>query len=164
MKLFHGSHDDTAPEIKLGVLGLGGAADNVFEGLFASDYASVAKAHGDGETVYAYEVDEEKIADNASLNERIEEIIKFLGTEVYACDIDDETIKALAYALADDEYTDEFDEILYPRSCVLHRQACGWEMQRLRGRAAAYLGFDAVEMDDEHGTSYLIVNPEIKAV
>ncbi|WP_145579766.1 MULTISPECIES: hypothetical protein [Yersinia] len=163
MKLFHGSWDTTAPVIKVGALALGDG-DNVFDGLFASTYASVAKAHGDGETVHAYEVDDEKIADNAALNERIEEIIKFLGSEVYACDVDDETIKALAYALADGEETDEFDEIFYPRSCVIRRGACSWEMQRLRGRAAAYLGFDAVEMDDEHGTSYLIVNPEIKAV
>ncbi|EFZ69431.1 hypothetical protein ECOK1357_2567 [Escherichia coli OK1357] len=35
-------------------------------------------------------------------------------------------------------------------------------MQRLRGRVAAYLGFDAIEMNDEYGTSYLIVNPQIK--
>lgn len=35
-------------------------------------------------------------------------------------------------------------------------------MQRLRGRVAAYLGFDAIEMNDEHGTSYLIVNQQIK--
>ena len=37
-----------------------------------------------------------------------------------------------------------------------------WELQRLRGHVAAYLGFDAIEMNDEHGTSYLIVNPQIK--
>ncbi|HDL6770592.1 TPA: hypothetical protein PXJ84_000027 [Yersinia enterocolitica] len=160
MKLFHGSYDNTAPVIKVGAFALGGG-DNVFDGLFASSSVNVASSHGDA--VHSYEVDDEKIADNASLNERIEEIIKFLGTEVYACDVDDETIKALAYALADGEETDEFDEIFYPRSCVIRRGACSWEMQRLRGRAAAYLGFDAVEMDDEHGTSYLIVNPAIKA-
>lgn len=161
MKLFHGSYSTTAPVIKVGAFALGGG-DNVFDGLFASSSANVAGSHGDA--VHAYEVDDEKIADNAALNERIEEIIKFLGTEVYACDVDDETITALAYALADGEETDEFDEIFYPRSCVIRRGACSWEMQRLRGRAAAYLGFDAVEMDDEHGTSYLIVNPKIMAV
>ncbi|HDM8359122.1 TPA: hypothetical protein ACQ31S_001683 [Yersinia enterocolitica] len=161
MKLFHGSYDSTAPVIKVGAFALGGG-DNVFDGLFASGNANVAGSHGD--VVYVYEVSDEKIANNATLNERIEEIIKFLGTEVYACDVDDETIKALAYALADGEETDEFDEIFYPRSCVIRRGACSWEMQRLRGRAAAYLGFDAIEMDDEHGTSYLIVNPAITAV
>ncbi|EFN9336274.1 hypothetical protein D3084_24465, partial [Escherichia coli] len=40
--------------------------------------------------------------------------------------------------------------------------AYSWELQRLRGRVAAYLGFDAIEMNDEYGTSYLIVNPQIK--
>ncbi|CNL10841.1 Uncharacterised protein [Yersinia frederiksenii] len=161
MKLFHGSYDNVAPVIKIGLLALEGAADNVFDGLFASGYANVANSHADN--VYAYEVDDEKIADNRALNEGIDEIIKFLNTEVYACDVDNETIEALAYAIADGEETDEFDEILYPRSCAIRRGACSWEMQRLRGRAAAYLGFDAVEMDDEHGTSYLIVNPEIVA-
>ncbi|WOL24261.1 hypothetical protein fHeYen801_051c [Yersinia phage fHe-Yen8-01] len=162
MKLFHGSYSSIAPIIKVGAFALGGSSDNVFDGLFASGSANVASSHGD--EIHAYEVDDEKIADNAALNERIEEIIKFLGAEVYACDVDDEIIKALAYALADGEETDEFDEIFYPRSCVIRRGACSWEMQRLRGRAAAHLGYDAVEMDDEHGTSYLIVNPAITAV
>lgn len=33
----------------------------------------------------------------------------------------------------------------------------GWEAQRLRGKVAKHLGYDAVEMSDECGTSYLIV-------
>ena len=54
---------------------------------------------------------------------------------------------------------DEFADILSPRSCTGDAE---WEMQRLRGRVTAHLGFDAVEMEDEHGTSYLIFNPLIK--
>ena len=33
-----------------------------------------------------------------------------------------------------------------------------WEAQRIRGRVAKALGYQAVEMDDENGTSYLIVS------
>lgn len=34
----------------------------------------------------------------------------------------------------------------------------GWEAQRLRGQIAKRLGYDAIEMSDEHGTSYLITS------
>ncbi|EOZ7525324.1 hypothetical protein O8E95_001393 [Enterobacter quasiroggenkampii] len=151
MKLFHGSYSNAAPEIKIGAFSLG-AADNVFDGLFASAESDIASSHGD--FVHIYDV--ERIADNSDLNDRIEDIIHFLRGEVEA---DYEKLEALAYALADDECNDEFADILSPRSCT---GDVGWEMQRLRGRVAAHLGFDAVEMEDEHGTSYLIVNPLIK--
>lgn len=130
--------------------------DNVFDGLFASDTADVAGSHGS--SVYAYTV--ERVATSADLNDRIEDIIAFLSTEVTA---DEEEIEALANAIADDECDDAFESILEPRSSAGGYAAASWEMQRLRGCVAAYLGFDAVEMDDEHGTSYLIVNPSITA-
>lgn len=34
----------------------------------------------------------------------------------------------------------------------------GWEAQRLRGQIAKRLGYDAIEMNDEHGRSYLITS------
>lgn len=152
MKLFHGSYSSTAPVIKVGAFAMTG--DNVFDGLFASDTADIAASHGDN--VYAYNV--EKVATSADLNDRIEEVVAFLATEVTA---DEEEIEALANAIADDECDDSFESILEPRSSAGGYAAASWEMQRLRGCVAAFLGFDAVEMDDEHGTSYLIVNPSI---
>ncbi|WP_440487228.1 hypothetical protein [Serratia nevei] len=156
MKLFHGSYSSTAPIIKIGAYAMTG--DNVFDGIFASDDAEVAGSHGSN--VFAYTVD--SIADSNTLNERIEEVISFLGGEVKA---DYDTLDALASAIADDdcESWEQFESILAPRSCADAFAAVCWEMQRLRGRVAARLGYDAVEMDDEHGTSYLIVNPSITA-
>jgi len=151
MKLFHGSYSDTAPVIKIGAFAMTG--DNVFDGLFASADFGAADSHGD--YVHSYEVS--NIADSSDLNARIDDVIAFLAGEVEA-DADD--IEAMANAIADDECDDAFESILNPRSCTGN---AGWEMQRLRGRVAAHLGFDAVEMDDEHGTSYLIVNPAITA-
>lgn len=151
MKLFHGSYSNTAPAIKVGAFAMSG--DNVFDGIFASADFDVANSHG--EHVHAYEV--ESIADNSDLNARIDDVVAFLSTEV---DADAETIEELANAIADDECDDSFAEFLSPRSCT---EDASWEMQRLRGRVAAHLGFDAIEMDDEHGISYLIVNPEIIA-
>lgn len=156
MKLFHGSYSSTAPIIKIGAYAMTG--DNVFDGIFASDDAEVAGSHGSN--VYAYTV--ASIADSNTLNERIEEVLSFLGGEVKA---DYDTLDALASAIADDdcESWEQFESILAPRSCADAFAAVCWEMQRLRGRVAARLGYDAVEMDDEHGTSYLIVNPSITA-
>lgn len=150
MKLFHGSYSDTAPVIKVGAFALG-TADNVFDGLFASAEADIASSHGD--YVHAYSIKD--VADNSVLNDRIEDVMQYLRREVEA---EEEQIEALACALADDECDDSFEDILSPRSCTGN---ASWEMQRLRGRVAAHLGFDAVEMEDEHGTSYLIVNPKI---
>lgn len=149
MKLFHGSYESESPVIKVGAYAMTG--DNVFDGIFASADADIAGSHG--RFVHAYSVG--NIADNADLKERIEEVIAFLRSELECDDVD-----ALAAALADDECDDSFADILSPRSCT---GDAGWEMQRLRGRVAAHLGFDAVEMNDEHGTSYLIVNPNIIA-
>ena len=38
--------------------------------------------------------------------------------------------------------------------CV-HESVDGWEVQRMRGELARKLGYDAVEMADEYGTSWL---------
>ena len=35
-----------------------------------------------------------------------------------------------------------------------------WEAQRLRGQLAKELGYRAIAMSDEHGTSYLVPTPE----
>ncbi|MGC6389668.1 hypothetical protein ACMV8I_18685 [Ewingella sp. S1.OA.A_B6] len=154
MKLFHGSFSNTAPVIKLGEFAMTG--DNVFDGIFASSEFEAANSHGNH--VHSYEVS--NIADNSDLHGRIEEVVSFLSSQISA---EADVIEALANAIADDEETEEFNEFLSPRSCSDYQGAFSWEMQRIRGRVAAHLGFDAVEMSDEHGTSYLIVNPSITA-
>ncbi|MBI0677009.1 hypothetical protein HCH73_08170 [Citrobacter koseri] len=154
MKLFHGSYSNDAPAIKIGAFAMSG--DNIFDGIFACSDSDVAGSHGN--FVYSYNV--ESIADNGDLNDRIADVISFLRSEVEA---DEEQLEALAYALAGDECDDAFADILSPRTDSADEfAAASWEMQRLRGRAAAHLGFDAVEMEDEHGTSYLIVNSAVK--
>ena len=152
MKLFHGSYSNTAPEIKIGAFAMSG--DNVFDGLFASSDSEIAGSHG--YFVHAYEVT--NIAESSDLNDRIDEVVTFLADEL---DIDAEEAAEIAEAIAEDECDESFSHLVSPRSCT---ENASWEMQRLRGRVAAHLGFDAVEMDDEHGISYLIVNPNIKAV
>jgi len=157
MKLYHGSYETQAPGIKIGILAFV-SSDNIFDGIFASADIQIAASHASN--VYAYDV--ESIADNADLNNKIDDVIAFLATEINGAD--DHEIEALAYALADDECNANFSHLLTPRSCAEHDGVYSWEMQRLRGRIAAILGYDAVEMNDEHGNSYLIVNPGIRGI
>ena len=154
--IYHGSYENEAPVIGVGIAARV-SGENVFDGLFGSDSERSASSHGD--YVFAYEV--ESIADSSDLNARIDDVIAFLSNEVNATE---EEIEELANAIADDECTDSFEAILSPRLDDDIGGAYGWELQRLRGRVAAHLGFDAVEMDDEHGISYLIVNPAIIGV
>lgn len=149
MKLYHGSFESDAPVIKIGEFAMHG--DNVFDGIFASADSDIAGSHG--RFVHCYNV--ELVADSSVLNERIADVIEFLRDE-----LENDDVEGVANAIADDECDDSFSDLLSPRSCT---GDAGWEMQRLRGRVAAHLGFDAIEMEDEHGTSYLIVNPKIIA-
>lgn len=149
MKLFHGSYENQKPEIKVGALALG-VQDNVFDGLFASDSENVAESHGN----FVFEFEVEKVAESSDLD--CEEALIVLAKESLFSDDD---LVALLDCVVNDEFDADLDD-----SNLLCRSTCGdrnaeisWEIQRLRGRIAAHLGFDAVECDDEHGTSYLIV-------
>ena len=81
---------------------------------------------------------------------------------------DDEKIEVLYELVIDDINSVKSFDILEDNGIVEDDLNCrssidysfavtGWEIQRLRGRVAAALGFKAVECRDEHGTSYLIV-------
>ena len=153
MQLYHGSFEAVAPVVKVGEMAM--IATNVFDGIFASDNKNIAASHGIN--VYTYDV--ENIATDADLGGNFEKVVSILRGEVSRY-IDDETLEALAEDICNDENTGDYLDVLNPR--VMKGDAdddarVSWEMQRLRGRVAAELGYGAVEMEDEHGTSYLIV-------
>ena len=149
--LFHGTYAETAPTIKIGKNALG-AQDNVFDGLFASSTYAVSRSHGS--SVFTYEVD--SIATNDDLD--CDEAVAIIANELMVdADVAAEIVSAVAYEESLEDYADS----LNPRS-EFDADDLGWEMQRLRGLVARKLGFDAVECTDEHGTSYLIVNKNIK--
>lgn len=149
--LFHGTYAETAPTVKIGKNALG-AQDNVFDGLFANSTHSVCESHGS--SVFAYEVD--SIATNDDLD--CDEAVAIIANELMVeSDVAAEIVSAVAYEESLEDYADN----LNPRS-EFDCDDLGWEMQRLRGVIARKLGFDAVECEDEHGTSYLIVNANIK--
>ncbi|QDX29538.1 MULTISPECIES: AcrIF11 family anti-CRISPR ADP-ribosyltransferase [Dickeya] len=164
MKLFHGSCSTVAPAIKVGAFEMLGASENVFDGIFASGDWDAAASHGNG-NIFTYIVDEERVAESRDLDANFEEIVRFLLDQYEINSENMDRVNELARAIVDDEnQDDEFaDVLLFPRLGSDIGGAYSWEIQRLRGRVAAHLGFDAVEMRDEHGTSYLIVNPKITA-
>lgn len=149
MKLFHGSYENQKPEVKIGVAALG-SQDNVFDGLFASDSQNVAESHGN----FVFEFEVTNVAESRDLD--CEEALVVLAKET--C-YEGEDLSLILECVVNDEFdTDLDDSNLLCRSTCGDRDAeIGWEIQRLRGRIAAHLGFDAVECEDEHGTSYLIV-------
>lgn len=146
MKLFHGSYSKTAPVIKVGAYALG-SSDNIFDGLFASADIEIASSHGNN--AHAYIVEDEKIATSSDLDARFEEVHAFLAEEL-SIDIEDVTEIADRVMFDNDSDVTDFAEILSPRSNAFDggQGDLSWELQRLRGRVAAHLGFDAVEMDD----------------
>ncbi|BAG80428.1 hypothetical protein WDK46_24540 [Escherichia coli] len=155
MKLFHGTYEKTAPIIKLGEFAMSG--NNVFDGLFACLDRDIAASHGN--SIFIYHVDDDKIAESRDLNARFQEVYAFLRNELDTADVEEIADRVI---WDNDSDIENFADILSPRLDSDISGAYSWELQRLRGRVAAYLGFDAIEMNDEHGTSYLIVNPQIK--
>ncbi|HEL8059080.1 TPA: hypothetical protein U0R94_004870 [Escherichia coli] len=155
MKLFHGTYEKVAPVVKIGEFSMSG--DNVFDGLFASSDRDIAASHGN--TVFVYNVDDDKIAKSSDLDARFQDVYSFLCDELNIADVDEIADRVIWDNNSD---IDDFADILFPRLDIDISGAYSWELQRLRGRVAAHLGFDAIEMSDEHGTSYLIVNPQIK--
>lgn len=149
--LFHGTYAAAAPVVLIGKNALG-AQDNVFDGLFANATHSICESHGS--SVFSYEV--ENIATNNDLDCDI--AVTIIANEFI---IDSDVASEIVEAVANEESLSDYTNILSPRS-DFDCEDLGWEMQRLRGLIARKLGFDAVECTDEHGTSYLIVNPNIK--
>lgn len=155
--LYHGSYSTAAPKIQIGYVG--DVPSNIFDGIFASSYYGVADSHG--EHVYAYDVNDENIANSQNLSSEYKKVYAFLMKELNIANVDD--VEEIADRVIWDNCSDidEFADLL-TRAEGKDTGSLSWELQRLRGRVAASLGYDAVEMDDEHGTSYLIVNPDIK--
>jgi len=130
--------------------------NSIVDGLFASADKEAADAHGD--VITTFEIKDEDIADNSDLN--CIEAYDFLEDE-------------LEISRDDDDFDDIYDSII-DDNCneeVMSRFSeqfpdgdnGEWFNQNIRGRLAKALGFKAVTMEDEHGTSYYIV-PGIKSI
>lgn len=103
----------------------------LFGGIFATSNESAARSHGD----VLHVIDSPRPLCNYTLNYEIDGAYE---TALELCDGDEsraDTIMSVGCESDDGED--------------------GWELQRLRGKLAARLGYTSVEMRDEHGTTWL---------
>lgn len=152
VELFHGSPESGLSEIDDRV-------DSLFGGVFASASKNSAESHGDA--IYSvnlpinsvltqhdldYEIPAEKV--EAALRKAMPRLNDADYETAYEAVVDDRAEK-----VDDDELTRIFR--------ADDAGEAGWEAQRIRGQVARALGYKAVEMNDEHGTSYLVL-PGVK--
>ena len=158
MELFHGTNDN-----KLTISETTGKIDgwNLFFGMFFSDDKDIAESHGD--TIFKTEVAEEDIV-KASKLPWISEVIDIVK-ELYSVS-NDELSDFIDY-IAGDKNIYSNDDIEIDRLAeILNVSDDGifgltglvsWELQNATGCIAEKLGYRAVEIYDEHGTSYLVL-------
>jgi hypothetical protein len=142
----HGSNDPKfTGEIKKGGLG------NIFDGVFAS--VGDASEYG-GKKQIQYKVDKNKLMSSGDSDVDYDSAISFIKEEYPGAD--EETVDALYEVIAEERNI--FDMSVNPLEDFGFNDLgeASWEGQRLRGKLAVKQGFDAVEMDDEFGTSILV--------
>lgn len=161
MKLFHGSKENNLKYDN-------GDICNIYSGsLFFSDSRESAESHGS--YIYSIDVDENDILSHKELvfMQYSSDIDIFEMLREIALDEDlnidnDEELERLAELVIDNvgtyELVDEDVELLN----VFDLTYVGWEAQRLRSILAKKLGYNAVEVLDEHGISYMVLNPALK--
>lgn len=128
-----------------------GGPFGIFDGIFASvgdssDYGGVKQIQ--------YDIDEEKMMAMGDADVDYDMAIDFIKDEFP--DADDDAVDLLYEIIAED--SNVFDMSVNPLEAYGYDDLgeASWEGQRLRGKMARSQGFDAVEMDDEFGTSILI--------
>lgn len=148
MPLYHGSNFGKVKKINKG---------DVFDGIFASPDKQAALSHGEHIT-NAY-VNEKKILDDISQSDvSYDEIIGNIK-KWYPEATQDEVDDFLYPAIVEDKTQKAFDfdrDRLRALTGYDDPGEASWSLQNDRGRLAKLLGFDAVKMADEHGTSYFI--------
>ena len=135
LRLYHGSSSCQGTTLTIDTH----AFESLFTGVFASSEIEVARSHG--KHVYRVDINTNQILTNYELN--------------YILPHED---VAAAFEEATGESSDNED--LWTK--VIEDDWSTWEEQELRGRVARELGYDAVEMKDEHGISYLLVSADLK--
>lgn len=159
--LYHGSHAKDIKEIDPNY-GIGNDVD--FGGIFASANRIAAESHGD----HLYRVSgikEHNIMNTHDVmhdfysykkaREAIEDIFRRKGSE-----LTDEDLDNLDEIILNEKLVSDFDGDYIAELLGKNKEDygyAGWEAQRLRGEVAKRLGYKAVEMTDEHGTSYLVL-------
>ena len=138
--IYHGSREIVS-EIK---------DSGAFQGIFCATDSENASYLGAGERTYLHvvELDESEILTDYYLNyfcdyDKVREILDY---ELSGYELDDGEMDNAWTAIIEDRPADGWTEA-----------ETGWDAERIRGQVAKKLGYKAVEMSDEHGTSYLVL-------
>ncbi|MGL4717410.1 MAG: LPD38 domain-containing protein [Aeromonas sp.] len=150
---YSGTYDDLSSGIQRGHLG---PHNNTFDGIFASKSERSASSHGD--KVQRFVVKNQDAASGRDLD--TDESRAYLEGELAGKNLSDEDFEAIYDAVVFDKeiaFDGNYGDLLSVVTGLDEPAEQSWEMQRLRGQAARANGYDVVEMDDEHGVSYLLV-------
>lgn len=150
--LYHGS-----PET--GLTSVHDKTSSLFGGVFASATKDSANSHG--ENLYKADLPQSSILTQSALDNDIprEDIESALKKAIYR--LSDDDIDTAYEAVIDDQSNRVDDDEMMRIFKEDDVGSASWEAQRIRGIVAKQLGFKAVEMSDEHGTSYLLL-PGVK--
>lgn len=139
--------------------------DGVFGGIFASADESTARSHGD--FVHTIDIPKKEILTQYEMEYELDypKIASVLKREVQKGITEEELDNVYDAVVKEDVNFGDMDEVQENRMLEIFRSEnksdALFEMQRIRGEIAREFGFKAVEMDDEHGTSYLVL-PGVK--
>ena len=148
-RLYHGGYGDES----LTVLD----NEGLFDGIFASGSKSSAASHG--KDLYYTDINDNDILSQDELSYEIDPAATEAALrKAYPNyeNLSDSEKDIVWDSVIEDKANDYWDDLVD----IFGSEDGGyasWEAQRLRGRVAGELGYKAVEMDDEHGTSYLIL-------
>ena len=149
LRLYHGSPEENLSQVQ---------DKGLFGGVFGHVDKNVAWSHGDH--IYHSDIPKSKILTNHDLNYELpyKKVSKAL-------------INNLPHLARNKDLREKAWEAIVEDKGVLHLDEddlqkifgtsdlgdAGWEAQKVRGAIAKDLGYQAVEMEDEHGTSHLIL-------
>lgn len=149
MKLYHGGEIELVED------------SGLFRGVFASARDEAARSHG---RLHYVDIDDAHILTNYALNYELEhDAVKAAFRAVCKEEGVDPDSEIAWAAVVEDEDVFDMDacEVLEAfEPAMIGEESvgmAGWVAQRMRGQVARKLGYQAVEMNDEHGTSYLVL-------
>ncbi len=153
IELFHGSPDANLSAVDPRV-------ESIFGGVFASTSRNAAASHTGhleaGGHIYSAKIPRDSVLTQHDFDHELEPDRVKAALRKSMPWLRDEDYDAAYEAVIEDRVNDlDVEELA--RIFKAEIGEAGWEAQRIRGQVARNLGFKAVEMVDEHGTSYLIL-------
>jgi hypothetical protein len=149
LRLYHGSPEENLSQVQ---------DKGLFGGVFGHASKDVALSHGDH--IYHSDIPESKILTNYDLNYNLpdKKVSKALINNLPHLARNKDLREKAREAIVEDKGVFHLDEDdLQKIFGTSDPGEASWEAQKVRGAIAKDLGYQAVQMEDEHGTSHLIL-------